>query len=154
MKGISLRILFAIVLSWMCILFGASNIGFNGVTVVAAHLEEHTDEAVLEREFKIKYGQELTVKGEDLKVRFASVLGDSRCPIDATCHWAGDAKILISVRRPNVEESQIELHTYLRPQERKYQEYVIRLNALYPRRRVGVEVEPSEYVATLLIKKE
>jgi hypothetical protein len=153
MKGISLRILFAIVLSLMCILFGAGNIVSNGITVVAAHVEERTSEAVLEQEFKIKYGQELTAKGEDLKVMFASVQ-DSRCPIDAKCHWAGDAKILIRVRRPNVEESQIELHTYLRPQEVKYQEYVIRLVTLYPRRRVRVEVKPSDYVATLLIKKD
>ena len=122
------------------------------ITVVAAPVEERTDKAVLGREFKIKYGQELTVKGEDLKVKFASVLGDSRCPIDAWCHWAGDAKILISVRGANAEETRMEFHT-LGAQAGKYQEYVVRLVALYPRRRVGVEVKPSDYVATLLIKK-
>jgi hypothetical protein len=153
MKSISLRILFATVLSLMCILFGAGYMGCNGVTDVAAHIEERTDEAVLERDFKIKYGQELTVKGEDLKVKFASVL-DSRCPGDVTCHWAGDAKILISVRLAKAEESQIELHTNQRPVEGKYQEYVIRLVALYPRQRTDVEVKPTDYVATLLIKKE
>jgi hypothetical protein len=152
MKGISLRILFAIVLSLMSILFGIGYIGYNGATDVAAHIEERTDEAVLERDFKIKYGQELTVKEEDLKVKFSSVQ-DSCCPGDVTCHWAGDAKILIGVRRTTAEESRMELHTN-GTQAEKYQQYVIRLVALDPYPRTDVKKKRSDYVATLLIKKE
>jgi len=154
MKSISLRILFAIVLSLMCTHFGTSYIGCNGATGVAAHFEDRTDEAVLDRNFKIKYGQELTVKGGDLKLKFASVLDDSRCPANGICIWAGDAKILIGVRRAKAEESQIELHTYGKPTQAKYQEYVIRLVALDPYPGTETEGKRSDYVATLLIKKE
>jgi hypothetical protein len=85
MKGVSLRILLAKVLSLMCVLFGVGYVGCNGATNSGAYTEERTGEAVLERDFKIKYGQELTVKRQDLKVKFASLLDDSRCPANVTC---------------------------------------------------------------------
>jgi hypothetical protein len=153
MKGMSLGILLAIVLSLMCILFGAGYTDSNGATCVAAHFEGRMEVAVLSREFKIKYGQELRVKGQNLKVKFASVLDDSRCATGATCVWAGDAKILISMREGNAEESRMGLHIN-GTQSRKYQQYVIRLVALDPYPRTDVEIKPSDYVATLLIKKE
>jgi hypothetical protein len=157
MKRVSLRILVAMVLSLMGTLFDAGSSGFNGATDAAAHIEEHTNEAVLGQDFKIKYGQELAVKGEDLKVKFASV-EDSRCPIGVTCVWEGDAKVLIDVRRAIVEASQLELHTSNKSaqwtRERKYQQYVIRLVALYPHPTKDGKEKASDYVATLLIKKE
>jgi hypothetical protein len=158
MKSISLRIPLTIVLSLMCVLFGAGYIGCNGANDVATYIEERIDEAILGRDFKIKYGQELTVKGEDLKVKFAFVQ-DTRCPENVDCYWEGDAKILIGVRRANAEETQVELHTSSRKnksytQEGKYQQYVIRVVALAPRPRTDVERKISDYVATLLIKKE
>ena len=98
---------------------------------------------------------ELTVKGEGLRVTFASLLDDSRCPINATCVWEGDAEILIGVRRANAEESQIALHTNQKfSQAGTYRQYVIRLVALDPYPRADVENKESDYTATLLIKKE
>jgi hypothetical protein len=144
MKGISLRSLLAIALPLMCVLFGGAYVGSNGATGSGA---------ILGREFKIEYGQELTVKGQGLKVKFVSVADDSRCAVNATCVWAGDAKIVIGVRQANTEGSRIELHTNGTPAE-KYQRYVIRLVALDPYPRTDVERKPSDYVATLLIKKE
>lgn len=154
MKSISLRILLAIVLSLMCVL-SSGCAGRNDSTGDSVPIEEHTEEAVLERDFKIKYGQELTVKGQDLKVKFDSLLEDSRCPSDVKCVWEGDAKILISVRRANAEASNMELHTNQRfTQAEKYQRYVIKLVALSPYPRTSVKQEQSDYVATLLIKKQ
>jgi hypothetical protein len=118
-------------------------------------MEERTSEAVLERDFKIKYGQELTVKDQDLKVTFASLRDDSRCPANATCVWEGDATILISVRQANTEESPLELHTNRRfTQEGKYQQYVIRLVALDPYPSTNLEKQRRDYIATLHIRKE
>src|ERR1043165_6118053 len=109
MNGISLRI----ALSLMYVLFGIGYVCFNGATGSGA---------VLGQEFKIKYGQELTIKGQGLKVKFASVLDDSRCAVKATCVWAGDAKIVIRVRQANAKESRMELHTN-GTQAGKYQQY-------------------------------
>ena len=155
MQGMSLGTPFALVLLLTCVLFGAGYVGCNGVTGSGVRTEERTGEAVLEREFKIKYGQELTVKGEGLRVTFASLLDDSRCPVNATCVWEGDAEILIGVRQANAEESQLALHTNQKfSQAGKYQQYVLRLVALDPYPRMDFEHKPGDYTATLLIKKE
>ena len=155
MQGRSLGTPLAMVLLLTCILFGAGYVGCNGVAGSGARTEERTGEAVMEREFKIKYGQELTVKGQELKVTFASLLDDSRCPVNATCVWEGDAEILIGVRQANMEESQIALHTNQKfRQAGKYQRYAIRLVALDPYPRTDFETKPGDYIATLLITKE
>ena len=148
MKRICLRIVLAIVLSLMCVVFDVSYVGCSGVT---------GSDVVMGREFKIRYGQELKVKGEDLKVKFASLLGDSRCPSNVTCIWEGDALVQIDMKRTNATESQIELHTNSRlggALEGKYQQYVIKLVALDPYPRTDVERKGSDYVATLLVTKE
>lgn len=46
-------------------------------------------------------------------VQFDKLISDSRCPPKATCIWAGDAVLSLSVFTPGTEESvQLELHTY------------------------------------------
>ena len=45
----------------------------------------------LGRAFSMKIGESITVG--DLRLTFRSVEGDSRCPIDAVCVWAGDGEI-------------------------------------------------------------
>jgi hypothetical protein len=39
------------------------------------------------------------VKGADARIKFNKVTDDSRCPVDVTCVWAGDAKIKITISR-------------------------------------------------------
>lgn len=49
--------------------------------------------------FTLAPGQTATVKGTDARITFKRVLEDSRCPVDVTCVWAGDAKIEITISR-------------------------------------------------------
>ena len=142
MKRKCVGILLAMML-FMCGLFDAGYAGGKGAAA---------SDADLGREFKIKYGEELTVEGQDWKVKFVSV-NDSRCEKGATCVWAGDAKILIGVRRAKAEEAQMELQLN-GTQAEKYQQYKIRLVALDPYPRTDVKRKRSDYVATLLITKE
>jgi hypothetical protein len=39
------------------------------------------------------------VKGTNTRITFKQVREDSRCPVDVTCVWAGDAKIEIVISR-------------------------------------------------------
>lgn len=148
MKRIPLRVLLAMVLPGVVVLFAAGYSGCNGVIASGV---------ALGREFKIRYGQELTVKGQDLKVKFASLLDDSRCPEGVECFWEGDARILIGVSQAAVEEAHMELHTSRGggDTEGRYQHYVVRLVALYPNRprHVG-NINHSDYVATLFVTKD
>lgn len=155
MKRISLRVLLVRVLPGVFVLFAAGYIGCNGETAIGV---------ALGREFKIRYGQELTVKGQeltvngqDLKVKFASLLEESRCPAGVECFWEGDARILIGVGHATVEEAHMELHTSRGggDTEGRYQNYVIRLVALYPNRPRNIgNINQSGYIATLLVTKD
>jgi hypothetical protein len=154
MKNMYLRILLAIGLSLMWVVLSSGYDGPNGSKRSSVPTEENAEKAVLNRDFKIKYGHEVTVKGAGLKVKFDSLLEDSRCPKDVKCVWAGEAKILITVKRANERESKIELRTngeFILAA--KYQDYVIKLVALDPYPRTSAKVKPSSYVATLLIGK-
>jgi hypothetical protein len=48
-------------------------------------------EAGLNKEFSLSVGQQATITGEDLALKFKDVLEDSRCPKDVECFWAGRA---------------------------------------------------------------
>ena len=49
--------------------------------------------------FTLAPGQTAAVKGSDIQITFNKVREDSRCPVDVTCVWAGDAKIEIVISR-------------------------------------------------------
>jgi hypothetical protein len=48
--------------------------------------------APLGKQFTLPIGKTITIKGEDLKIGFEEVNGDSRCPAGAECIWEGEAK--------------------------------------------------------------
>lgn len=49
--------------------------------------------------FTLAPGQTAAVKGTDTRITFKQVREDSRCPVDVTCVWAGDAKLEILISR-------------------------------------------------------
>lgn len=49
--------------------------------------------------FTLAPGETAVVKGADARITFKRVTDDSRCPVDVTCVWAGDAKIEITISR-------------------------------------------------------
>lgn len=50
-------------------------------------------------DFVLSIGQEARITGDDLKISFDEVIGDSRCPRDVICIWEGRASMVISVTR-------------------------------------------------------
>ena len=54
-------------------------------------------EFTLNQAFTLAGGQEGLIPSEKLRLRFAEVLEDSRCPTQVDCFWAGQARIAISV---------------------------------------------------------
>jgi hypothetical protein len=48
--------------------------------------------ASLGKEFTLPVGKTVTIKGEDLKIGFEEVNGDSRCATGNTCIWEGEIK--------------------------------------------------------------
>jgi hypothetical protein len=143
------------VLTLMWVLPGSAYVGGYDSSGRSVSFEVDSEAVVLGQPFKIRFGEELTVKREDLKVKFDSLLEDSRCPSDVKCIWAGDANILISVKKARADAAKIELHTSgAFKRSGKYQRYVIKLVTLTPYPRSQDSRKPNDYVATLLVTKE
>jgi hypothetical protein len=115
-----------------------------------------TPTPAVNEEFTLAPGQTAGVEGTSLSVTFERVTDDSRCPIDVTCIWEGDATVVLKVKNGTEEETR-EVHTQGgEPRSRKTRagEHVITLVRLEPVPREGVPVEQSAYRATLLVGKE
>lgn len=54
--------------------------------------------------FTLAPGQTAEVRGTDIRITFKQVREDSRCPVDVTCVWAGDAKIELTISRNGAAE--------------------------------------------------
>jgi hypothetical protein len=107
----------------------------------------------LGQSFDLTAGETASVSGEDLTVTFESVPADSRCPVNVTCVWAGDATVQLRARKDAAAEGRPELHTNNGPSEAAYEGFRIVLEKLEPKPRDGVKLEPRDYVATLMVSR-
>ena len=107
------------------------------------------------RAIAVRLGQTAVLTRERLRIKFNSVVGDSRCPTGVTCVWEGDAEIQLVVNRANDAASTLRLHTNQRfAQQELYQGYAITLLNLAPYPRSGTQHRPDDYIATVSVKAE
>jgi uncharacterized Zn finger protein len=109
----------------------------------------------LSREFKVKPGQQVTVKGTKLRIKFVAVENDSRCPQGVTCVWAGNAAVKFQVSygkdSKTVTLNSSSVSSF--PGEVEYRGYKIRLINLSPYPQNNRTVPPGGHTATLLVTK-
>lgn len=107
------------------------------------------------REFKLKAGRSVTFEKEGLRLRFASVASDSRCPVNVNCVWAGNAEVLVEASTKSGKGKRtLRLNTNAgpeRPGEGKYGHYTVKLLGLSPQPREGRKIAAGQYTATLLV---
>jgi len=53
--------------------------------------------AALGEAFAVGIGQTAEISGEDMKITFKEMVGDSRCPTGVTCIWAGVASASVTI---------------------------------------------------------
>ena len=109
--------------------------------------------APLDEQFTIKNGQQVTIEGQKLTLKFSSLFQDSRCPSSVTCAWAGNGAIVLEVSRKNKKAVQSMLNTLLNPKQIQYKGFTIKLVALNPYPKTPGEIDPSEYEAVLIVSK-
>jgi hypothetical protein len=108
---------------------------------------------VLEQEFKLKIGESATASREGLEIEFDSVTDDSRCPKGVTCVWAGNAKVLLKVKKDAGKPMDVELNTNINPRTSRYLEYELSLKELKPYPEANAPIKSSEYEVTLTVHK-
>ena len=107
----------------------------------------------LNQEFDVKIGQEVTIKGEGLKIGFASVAEDSRCPEGVNCIWAGNAKIALSLQKGKSKPAPVALNTGVEPGRHSYMGYEVKLVGVRPYPKANTTTDKKSYVATLIVSK-
>jgi hypothetical protein len=114
-------------------------------------------EANLEESFTLNGGQEATIAGENLRVRFAEVLEDSRCPRQVECEWGGQARVALAVQQGEADPVMVELNTYpyAGQQTAEVGPYTIQLRSIDPYPETAEETIPFEtYWVMVVVWKE
>lgn len=110
-------------------------------------------EGLMNQELKVRVGENILLRGEDLKVRFVSVLEDSRCPKGEQCITAGNGKIQLQRKKSKKGPVTLELNSSSGTQEAYYEGYVIKFVQLDPYPKMGNSIKPTDYVVTILVNK-
>ena len=82
------------------------------------------------QELQMKVGEQKSADRGRLTVKFVSIVEDSRCPMNARCVWAGNAKIKIAISKGKMAPKFVELNTGQKPDSVKLYGYTISLEGL------------------------
>jgi hypothetical protein len=127
-------------------LFAIILILFGGVFVTAN--AQATGRGATSVLFDVKQGHTKGVPGGSLKIKFLTVVEDSRCPKGTQCIWAGNAKVKLRVS--DRQRSKIfDLNTAKGDQTYTFEGYQIRLVKVEPSPVVNEHIRRGEYVVTL-----
>jgi hypothetical protein len=107
------------------------------------------------REVRLRVGQQKTVVLENkFRIKFISVMEDSRCPKDVDCVWAGNAKIKIQVSMTGGPTKTFEINTTTGgPLGGQIESYSISLVSLTPDRRSNRKIRKGDYRATISVTR-
>lgn len=112
------------------------------------------NEAVLNapQEVTLQFGAEVSVGGSVLMVSFARVVEDSRCPVDVTCVWAGNATVEVGIRMGMGPTFPLQLNTTLEPRWVDWHDIRVTLLELLPEPRAGDPPRPEGYTLKLRLE--
>ena len=110
--------------------------------------------ANLGQEFSLSMGQTVSIQGEELKLRFLEVIGDSRCPKDVTCVWQGQASCLVEITYSELLHKVTLIQPGLseEPSQIDFNDYLIKFN-LTPYPEAGKEIKKNDYRLRLVVTR-
>lgn len=102
-------------------------------------------------EFVLAVGDAAQVSTTGLRVQFERVVGDSRCPSDAICIWAGDAELAVTVTRPGHGKEVLSLRTVGTESRAVIGDWALSLTRLEPYPQGSKPIPPGDYKATFRV---
>ena len=109
--------------------------------------------SALDETFALKAGAVAALRDQDLLIAFRGVATDSRCPVDVTCVWEGDAAVVIETELREARQSWL-LHApgeSVGPRTASVGGLVLELVGLAPAPRSEAPIGPDAYRATLTV---
>lgn len=107
----------------------------------------------LEKEFSVAAGQVVTIEGEQLVIKFKTILEDSRCPINAVCVWVGNGKVELEILDIDGQNKTVILNTEDEPKEIALKGHKLKLLSLNPPRIDGVSLSSKDYAVVLRVER-
>ena len=118
--------------------------------------DPNSDSAVLDAqgELLLSVGHDVRVSGTVLRVTFTGVDNDSRCPVDVTCIWAGDAEIRLGLALGSGSTVPYTLHwnTAEGPASAETGSYRVTLVELLPEARSDTPIGARDFKVKLKIE--
>ncbi len=104
------------------------------------------------REILLKYGDDIRLDGSVLRLSFGEVLEDSRCPVDVTCVWAGNAKVVIGIAAGMGPTHALTLNTNLEPRFVVWSGIRVTLLELTPAPHSDTRIPQEDYAVRLSLE--
>lgn len=104
--------------------------------------------------FVVGEGESVVVGDLPLVVQFDEVLADSRCPTSVLCFWEGEAGTQLTLSRPGMNQSVVELHTAgspFGPSEVEFEGHRVVLLKLDPYPEFPAPPESRDYQVELVV---
>lgn len=104
----------------------------------------------LDAEVTLAPGASATFQSSGIVVQFLGVTADSRCPRDATCMWAGEVTVLLSISNPRQAPTR---HEVIEGEHAVSGDYRIDVVRVLPERVASANIPPESYRATLQLQE-
>ena len=109
--------------------------------------------------FTMRIGDVRTVLEYGLVIEFEELVHDSRCPLTVVCVWEGVAELHVLVEAPPLPRERLLLATLtsvpeVHPTSARYGDLVVELLDLAPYPVTPGGIDPSLYVATLVVRQQ
>ncbi len=108
--------------------------------------------ARLGEEFDVRVGETAHIAGTRFSLRVDSVPEDSRCPRDAVCVWAGNARVVLALR-DGESTDRAEVNSTLEPHAATRWGYHVQLVRVQPEALAGQAIAQREYRIRLLVNR-
>ena len=110
--------------------------------------------ARLDEEFALAIGQQATISGQDMEIKFKDVTGDSRCPSDVVCIHAGEVTCAVEIKKAgsSTQMTLTQPGLYSEYTKTTFQDYELAFKVTpYPTS--GTSINKTEYRLYLIISK-
>jgi hypothetical protein len=105
------------------------------------------------QKISVSVGKQKKATRSKITVKFVSLIEDSRCPDDANCIQAGNARIKVHVSKAGSKPATLEMNTNLGEKGNIYEGYAIYLTDLTPTPKANVRLNRNAYTATFSISR-
>jgi len=92
------------------------------------------------------------VPGTALALTLDRVVGDSRCPVEVMCVWAGNAEVQVSATLPGNALEAHRLNSFLDPRVFEVGGYRVTFRRLFPEPREGAPIDSADYRLDLSVE--